>query len=319
MATDLIVANGTNASCGGSSTFALVTFGSINGVAALVCCVAAMLVFVFKLHKKTVYRLALYQDLAAMSFASACALFLIFLHYPITSIRPLCVLLSFVGFFSQWAKLLFTWWIAFHLFSFAVCLKNWKALEALYVVSTLFLSVVIAIVPFTTNTYGPAGSWCWIVSSYNNSPSTPNTEGVIEQFVLWYGPSTIILSLSSSAMVVMLAVLTVRVCTQRKKMRSQLGSNGSPNWKALKQLLPLAAYPIVFLILIIPPSINRVLIYVMRDKEPSFLPELSAASVGGWSFAAGVTLIIHVTVARVGKKANKRMERKNLNDYGSVK
>ena len=83
MATDLIVANGTNASCGGSSTFALVTFGSINGVAALVCCVAAILVFVFKLHKKTVYRLALYQDLAAMSFASACALFLIFLHRPV--------------------------------------------------------------------------------------------------------------------------------------------------------------------------------------------------------------------------------------------
>ena len=301
MATDLIVAaiipNGTNASCEGSST-SLIIFSSINGVAALICLVAAILVCALGLHKKTVYRLALYQDLASVSLSSACILGFIFLYTPITSNRPLCVLIAFVGFYSQWAKLLFNWWITFHLVSFVVCLKNWKALEALYVVSTLFLSAVIAIVPFTTDTYGPAGSWCWIVSSHNNCPSTPNKDGVIEQFVLWYGPSTIILSLSSSAMLVMLAVLTVRVRSQRKTRRG-FGSNGSQYRKALNQLLPLAAYPIVFLILVIPPFINRVSVFSMGASQPSFLPKLSAASTGGWGIAAGVTLIIHVTVARV--------------------
>ena len=55
-------------------------------------------------------------------------------------------------------------WVTFHVFYFAVLHKNLKKLEVLYVVTSLFVPVVIAAVPLLTGTYGqdPNIGSCWI-------------------------------------------------------------------------------------------------------------------------------------------------------------
>ena len=59
----------------------------------------------------------------------------------------------------------------------------------------------------------------------------------------------IILLAASIAMVVMVIKLTGRVCLRSKY---EPITDGDQYWKALKQLLPLAAFPIVFLICEVP-------------------------------------------------------------------
>ena len=51
--------------------------------------------------------------------------------------------------------------VTFHLFCFAVLLKNMRKMEPLYVISYILVSIAISSIPLITNSYGPTGEWCW--------------------------------------------------------------------------------------------------------------------------------------------------------------
>ena len=129
----------------------------VNSVSLLGCLVAAILEFALKLHKKIVYRLALYyQVLAGLILALAQLLQVFEVNYltdPKLYDRA-CIALGWFGMYSQWMKLLFTVWVTFHLFCFGVLHKNLKKFEVLYVVTSLILPAVIAAVPLITRSYG---------------------------------------------------------------------------------------------------------------------------------------------------------------------
>ena len=289
-----------NSSCDAFSRFALIIFCSGNGGSLLVCLLAAILVCILKLHKKTVDRLALYQVLSASALAAQCIGQIFLLKYSTLSettvIQHLCQAFGFLFLYTEMVKLLFTMWVTVHLFCYAVFHKNLKRLEALYVVTSLVVPAGIASVPFTTHTYGLSQSWCWIQSRKDNCPgSTLLVRGVIEQFALWFGPAMVILSLVSLAMVVMVIILFHRAYVWRASQRNQ-------NWKAVKQLLPLVAYPILFFTFIVPQFIIRVYDtnseYMSRERN--FV--LSIATIAcevGWSLSAGVTLIAHIVVTDI--------------------
>ena len=108
-----------------------------NGVSVLVCLLAAILLCCLKLYKKIVYRLALYQVLSALAMASVFVMQVVFINYnksPIIYGR-VCTAIGFLGMYTEWTKLLFTMWVTFHLFCFAVLHKNLKKLEVLYMAS----------------------------------------------------------------------------------------------------------------------------------------------------------------------------------------
>ena len=66
--------------------------------------------------------------------------------YPITTRNvygPDCVAIEWFSFYARWVKLLFTMWVAVHIFCFGVFQKNLKKLEALYVVTSLLVPAVI--------------------------------------------------------------------------------------------------------------------------------------------------------------------------------
>ena len=270
-----------------------------NGVSVLVCLLAAFLLRWLKLYKKLVYRLALYQVLSALAMASVGATQVVFINYDelSTIYRRLCTAIGFLWLYSQWTKLLFTMCVTFHLFCFAVLHKNLKKLEVLYVVTSLLVPALIAIVPLITHTYGlsPGGNACYI---YANT-----SVAFMERLALWDGPAMLMLIAASTAMVVMVTKLTSQVC---RRSKYEPITDGDQFTKALKQLLPLAAFPMLFFIFEIPVFILH--IYTIQYSAPNEGIVISAdICVSLWSMVSGATVIIHVSVVRIWRRKPKKL------------
>ena len=263
-----------------------------NGVSVLVCLLAAILLCCLKLYKKLVYRLALYQVLSALAMASVGTMQVVFINYD-ESYGRVCTAIGFLWLYTEWTKLLFTMWVTFHLFCFAVLHKNLKKLEVLYVVTSLLAPVVVVAVPLITHTYGlsPGGNTCYI---YANT-----SVAFIERLALWDGPAMLMLIAASTAMVVMVTKLTSQV---RRRSKYEPITDGDQFTKALKQLLPLAAFPMLFFIFEIPVFILH--IYTIQYSTPNEGIVISAEiCVSLWSMVSGATVIIHISVVRIcGRK-----------------
>ena len=277
-----------------------------NGVSVLVCLLAAILLCCLKLYKKLVYRLALYQVLSALAMASVFVMEVVFINYDKSPIiyGRICIALGLLGVYTEWTKLLFTMWVTFHLFCFAVLHKNLKKLEVLYVVTSLLAPVVVVAVPLVTHTYGlsPGGNTCYI---YANT-----SVAFIERLALWDGPTMLMLIVASTAMVVMVTKLTSQVC-QRSKYEPI--TDGDHFTKALKQLLPLAAFPILFFIFEIPMFILHV--YTIQYSTPNEGIAISAdICVSLWSMVSGATVMIHISVVRICVRKHKNTKQVNVSD-----
>ena len=283
----------------------LYVMGGTNFASVLVCSLAAMLVLCFKLYKMAVYRLALYQVLASLAFATAQALQIIFVYYDQNSedgrVQPLCTAMGWLVVYTSWMKLLFTMWVTFHVFCFAVLHKNLKKLEALYVLTSLLVPVLIAAIPLMTGTYGRdhIGA-CWIEVDNNNSDIQRLTVE-IETYALWDGPAMIILVAASIAMFVMVTKLAHTAC--RRSTYRALGG-GDTLWKAIKHLLPLAAFPILFFVFEIPVFI----FHVYADQRSRKIEDVlitAEVCLALWSMASGVALIAHISVVKICSKKHK--------------
>ena len=178
-----------------------VLFSATNGVSMLVCLLAAGLVFTLRLYKIVVYRLALYQVLAALALATAELSQILMVNYENNPVvyGQVCVAIGWVSMYSQLVKLLFMMWVTFHLFCFAVFHMNLKKFEVLYVVTSLLVPAVIACVPLITRTYSFSQIDGCYIPAYVNNVSLP--AAVIERFAFWEGPAMVILLASSTAMV----------------------------------------------------------------------------------------------------------------------
>ena len=185
-------------------------------------------------------------------------------------------------------------WVTVYLFCFAVLHKNLKKLEVLYVVTSLLLPAVIACVPLITKTYGrnPDGTYCYMYIYAKDSGVAS-----IERFALWDGPAMIILLAASIAMVVMVIKLTGRVYLRSKYEPI----TDHQFWKALEQLLPLAAFPILFFIFEIPVFIFHV--FATTISTPNTALEISKILfISLWSMTSGGALLVHIFVVRCWTK-----------------
>ena len=135
--------------------------GSSGAVSGVTCLVALCWLFYLKLYKQFIYRLAAYQVVASLFHALLLESQFTFLEYN-DSKYPSCVAVGYLFKIAGWIMACFGCWITFHLFCFAVLLKNMKKLEPLYVISSILFSIVISSIPLITKSYGPTGEWCWI-------------------------------------------------------------------------------------------------------------------------------------------------------------
>ena len=93
-----------------------------------------------------------------------CAIARIFITLQFYQCSRMYRYMGWVRVYAEWMKLLFTMWVTFHLFCFAVLHKNLQKLEVMYVVTSLLVPAVIACIPLITHSYGrtPDGTECFI-------------------------------------------------------------------------------------------------------------------------------------------------------------
>ena len=267
-----------------------------NSVSILVCLLAALLVFGLKLHKKLVYRLALYQVLAALVFSVAQMLQIIMVDYRSNPeiYGSICIAIAFFVMYCQWMKLVSTMWVTFHLFCFAVLHKNLKKLEVLYIVTSLLVPAVVASVPLVTHSYGYSLVGGCYVPVYANNNTLLVAE--IETVALWDGPAIVVLFAASTAMFVMMIKLAHRVCW---RFKNEPTSDVDQNWNALKQLLPLAVFPIMFFVFIIPVFVYDIYYSFITPMPNNGLVISAYTFVILWSMVSGLTLLVHIFVIRL--------------------
>ena len=296
--------------------------GFLGLSSVIVCFTSVVLVFVFKLYIYFVHRLALYQVLAALSYGIALTLELLFLIFrkDDEKNRWLCETVGFFSLYFAWVKLLFTAWLVVHLFCQAVLHKDPQKDHKCYEVLCLMISIVFPLlftwIPFVNEDYGPAGAWCWIQSWNNDCIDNLSIAGVTEQFALWYGPAMFLSVVESIAIIVI--VFCILFCYQPNDVptgtsKSLLESSNSSTsllessnssaqkrCKALNELLPLLAYPILFCLLLIPPLFNRIIGAAYTGQQPNITAILvSGIFVPLQPFFAGLTLFIHVLVLKI--------------------
>lgn len=298
-----------------------------NAVSVVVCLLASAMVFGLKLHQKVVYRLALYQILAALVFSVVQMSQIAFVHYNVTSgsdaYAHACYAIAFLSLYTQWAKLVLTTWLTAHLFCFSVFQKNLKRLEVVYVVTSLLVPAALAGVALGIRSYGLGEFGCWISSTCRNG-NFSFRDMFFERLGLWDGPAASILLIASVAMVIMLIKLAVNVHQRRRYAQT---SSGDQFWKALKQLLPLAAFPVLFYIFVIPQFAFHIYqlefqatnYQLPRSADDSFYVAISA-SFSVWSFVSGLTLILHVCVARMSQHCRNgiSLQDTRVRPYGAV-
>lgn len=270
------------------SVTSVIIFYSINTVSILACLLAAILVFAFQLHKKVVYRLALYQVLSSLGLASLGMFQFVFLKYNENPdvYNRVCSAFGWFTYYLQWTKLLYTGWITLHVFCFGVFQKNLKRLEALYVMTSLLVPALIASVPLTTHSYrivytSAKHHLCYILDVNGTNAA------LTERITLWDCPALLILLAASIAM----GTMVIRLA------HTYMRSKADQYRKAVKQFLPLATFPVLFFVFVIPELVFD----INLTRNPMLnvtLATIALVSTSLWSLASGVTLIVHISVAR---------------------
>ena len=262
---------------------------TIGGAGIVVSSFVIYLVLRLRLHKRFTYRLALYQVISSLLLTAIIIVALAFVNYkPGNTYRVFCVIMAFLRLYTEWNKVLLTAWVGLHLFCFSTRYKNLKRFEIAYVATSLFIPLVVAIIPLATRTYGYTTDTCWITEWKTDcSYSEP---GNIEQNVLWYAPALVILLVDTTGVGVIFVTLLRRAYVEDKKNTSALGEK---NKHALRHMLPFMAYPFILLSIVAPQAVLRWL-ERRHPKHYTWFGPLFNSSYAALSLATGSVLLIHI-------------------------
>ena len=275
--------------------------GTLAGAGVLVCAASIVVATRLRLYRQMVYRLAVYQVASALAFGITALLDVVqYLvmeqstgHRPY---QPLCLGNAYLSTYTLLVKLSFVVFITVHLFAFAVCYKNFKRLEACYVLISVLVPALMAAIPFATRSYGQQGEtpWCWIMEK-SVCPPEIKVAGIVVAFVLWYVPALVSLGTTSSLIVVMLSVLAYRA------MKGDRGA--TLHIVATKQMLPLVVYPATFCVLLVPPmahfSYDASSGGQLHDHALSIVDHVCST---GLVWSAGVLFLLHIAVVLRSKE-----------------
>ena len=281
----------------------------VSAVSMITCLVALTLVCVLKLHKTLVYRLAMYQVVSAIEFSIlwiAAALYTIaILRFSVTILLSSDhkytnqrVVFEALLLGSMVMKVMFVVWIMIHLFALAVYHKNLQRLEPLYVASSLFTPLMVAVVLLAVG----------VLTEHNVYLC------IIEDIV--YTITFAVLVSMSCLIVTMGTVLFYRAYRRRNLVLSEYDKQHK---KVLCEMLPLLLYPILFLLLTMPIFAFSVIDltgnYFLGQKTGFAF--IMCAPI--WSFSTSLLFIFHLCAVRhIRKKRQKNSLLHWLVKEGSV-
>lgn len=252
--------------------------GAALAVSALLCLVAVILVFAGSLHKNLVYRLSLYQVFSSFTFSVFWVVYLAVRNYVATvAVRSPFAILSGC---SVLATLMTSTWVVVHLFALAVCKKNLKKLEPLYVVSAILLPFGAAIVVALT-----------LYTAISRGLQCRDLYAIDIEWMVGYG--------IGCAMLVMDCLLACMVgatlCFRAFRKTSRVFTQPDPkDKKALVELIPLLIYPVLLLVVMLSILIDILIKYSINHIFVIFVSSLSIFTT--------LTLILHVAIVLWNKR-----------------
>ena len=296
---------------------ALFVLSSTGGAAVLVCLLATVLVLVTRLHTTLASRLALYHVLTGLISGIACVcqiLSVLYYDEPVSAIHAGCTAIAFLLHYSLWMKLCFNVWTILYLFSYAVCYRSPKKLEVVCVSTSLVIPAVISAIPVATRSYGLTEAWCWIKSG-NECSSDPDRDlkGLtMQSLVLWNAPAAGMLALGLFSVLAVVIILACRTYLEKidRERAILVIKKSTINTSALNQILPLLVNIVTWCLLGIPSMLNRV-----YGGHSVIIMLADALCTPAWSMAAGVTMVIHVTLMLNSRKS---MTPEQAPRYGTV-
>ena len=272
-------------------------FSSGGFLGVLTCSVAISLLLFFKMYKSFSERLVLYQLLSALFFATIVALMIIGVGLDFYKHHcRLCQTIGFLVQYSVWILLEFSTVIVIRLAALVFFHKDIHKLEPAFVIFAVVFPLLFSWIPFFHDTYGLSGAWCWI-RVYHHSECTYYYEGLIEQYVLWDAPFSLILLVNSIVTIAILAVLCHRARRPRNYAH-MIGPDQSDDYKkVLKNSLPLLAYPIIYNISSWFTLANRIRRAIFPGGSyASWMIHAIAAPT--WASLAGIVFIIYITAKK---------------------
>ena len=168
-------------------------------------------------------------------------------------IHPLCVFTAFLDQTTSWSALIAICCITCSLLLNILLLRSFESLEKVYVALIFAVPLSFNWIPFIKESYGEAGAWCWIRKKNEDCSEFPF--GTYLRFVLWYVPLYVVLVI----LFVTYIFIVYRVRKLSKKFDGKFDpANRAKREKMLKEFRPLIWYPLIYMIMRIFPTINRI-------------------------------------------------------------
>ena len=251
----------------------------------LICIVAVLAIFALNLHKIMVYRLTLYQILSAVLLGTLwitkTVVNDVLGHSPSKTVSGFVVYALFYA--TIVTKVILNAWVVFHLLALSLFYRNPQKLEPLYVVSSVLGAVIVAIV---------------LVFS---SPEKTIFSSVATKELLVVGAVAFSISIVTCLLAVVMGAILCRRAHEKNVLQSDMQHK-----VVLYEMLPLLLYPMSFTVLGIPTIIFEVVVsMVAKSRDCDFLftiEEVAACFTSLWSFAAPVSIGIHICVVLRIKK-----------------
>ncbi len=222
------------------------TSGAVSAIASIL---VILLIVVFKKYLFFTQKLILYLSIASLLNSITIALQGAVYFPDNISARYYCGISGFLEQTTHWSLLLAVSSITIDIYLKAIHGIQTRR-SVYYAIVTFTFPVTINWIPFVNQAYGRSGPWCWITSNCGQ-----NIYGTIYQYVLWYMPLyTVVLGIM---VIYVIAYLSIR------KQKQGYRGNYDPNRKErleqmTREVISLAYYPIIFLLLQVFPTINRV-------------------------------------------------------------
>ncbi len=239
------------------------------------CCVIFIMVFLKKWPFFS-QRLILYLAIATILTSLSTILHRVDYNNEKTSFYVIaCQIGGFLEQVTSWIFLNANSCITFYLFANVVLKVKTERFEVLYLLFIFAFPFTFNWIPFIQSAYGRSGAWCWIRSAEERLMCEDFKLGQIFIFVLWFGP----LYLTLFLLLVMYTIIICKLYGSSKQWTSKTTNTAKVFQEMVKRdILPLMAYPLIFLLLSIPPTINRIQGLVDPENPVLALWYLSALS-----------------------------------------
>ena len=212
------------------------------------------LILLYKKYLFFTQRLILYLSIASMLNGLSVGLQGAVYFPQTTQFKIYCAITGFLDQTTIWSTLLAIGGITLDIY-FKAVLNRKNRWEIFYILVIFIFPFSFNWIPLIDSTYGLAGPWCWIKKYRSKNDCSTYEFGEALRYILYFIPVY--------AFVIALIITYIIIYIYIRKQRHRYHGNFDPerenyNKMMKKEVVPLIWYPIIYLILLIPPTVNRI-------------------------------------------------------------